>query len=135
MGSEFTNADMSKPNMNDFNYNMSGTVTISDKLCWKIESVCKDENIENENGFSKKIIYVDKNNYLTHKVEYYDVSGELSKVMTIGNYQKQINGRYFAFHMDIKNLQNERKSEMIVEQFQLNSAMNEDSFSTSALEK
>jgi hypothetical protein len=135
MGSEFTNADMSKPNLNDFTYNMQGTVTINDKICWKIESVCKDINVENENGFSKKMAYIEKSNYLTHKVEYYDFDGELHKIMTIGNYQKQSNGKYFAYHMNIENLQNKRKSEMLVEQFQLHSALNEDSFSTSNLDK
>jgi len=135
MGSEFTNADMSKPDLNDFTFKIVGSAEADNNECWKVESVCKDKTIEEENGFSKKIAFIGKNNYLTHKVEYYDPEGELHKIMTIGNYRKQSNGKYFAFLMKIENLHNQRKSSMIVEQFQLGSKLSEDNFSTISLEK
>ena len=50
-------------------------------------------------------------------------------------YEKQKNGKYFAFMMDIENLQNKRKSVMIVDQFQLGSELTESSFSTTNLNK
>lgn len=135
MGSEFTNADMSKPNMDDFVYKLLGSEEVNGKMSWKIETACKDKNITVENGFSKKISYIDKNSYLTYKVEYFDPAGAMHKVMLISNYKKQSNGRHFAFDMEIKNLQNERKSQMVVEKFQLGSKLNEDSFSVSNLDK
>jgi len=135
MGSEFTNADMGKPNLNDFNYKLHGTTEINQKSCWKVEAICKDETIADENGFLSKIAYVEKNTYLTHKAEYYDLNNELYKVMTISNYQKQPNGKYFAYKMEIQNLQNERRSVMLVDGFQLGSTLTEDSFSPTNLDK
>lgn len=135
MGSEFSNADMSKPNMNDFEYKLLGTEEINGKLSWKVESVSKDRNIALENGFSKKVSYIDKNTYLTYKVEYYDLDGSFHKIMHIDNYEKQNNGRYFAYKMDIKNLKNERRSLMVIEKFQPGSKLDENNFSVSSLEK
>jgi len=135
MGSEFTNADMGKPNLNDFNYKLTGTSEIEQKNCWKIESVCKDENIAAENGFKSKIAYIEKNNYLTHKVEYYDQNNELFKIMTISAYKKQTNGKFFAYTMEVRNLQSNRRSVMQVDAFQLGSNLMEEHFSPTNLGK
>lgn len=128
MGSEFTNADMSKPNFDEFNYKNIGEETVDGKLCWKIESACKNEALETENGFSKRVTYIEKNNFLAHKIEYYGLNGVLLRVETINNYQKQPNGSYFAFNMEMKNLQNGRKSVMTIDKFQPSSALPESSF-------
>ena len=135
MGSEFSNADMSMPNLNDFTYNLTGTAEVDGRICWKVESICKDDITAQEIGFRRKLAYIEKNNYLTHKVEYYDLNKDLQRIMTITDYKKQENEKYFAFRMEIKNLQNERKSVMIVDQFQLGSALDENSFSTTILDK
>lgn len=135
MGSEFSNADMSKPNMDNFSYKILGTETINGITCWKIESKCLDEDIEDENGFSRKVAYVDKNSYLTYRVEYYDFDDELLKVMTISDYKKQSNGGYFAYKMEMQNVQSGRKSVMVVNKFQLGSNLTEADFAANALEK
>lgn len=135
MGSEFSNADMSKPNMNDFEYKILGSEEINGKSSWKVEALSKDKNIAVENGFSKKVSYIDKNSYLTYKVEYYDLDGTFHKIMLIDNYKKQNNGKYFAFKMDIQNLKNSRKSLMVIEKFQLGSKLDENNFTVSNLEK
>src|SRR5690606_29003066 len=77
MGSEFTNADMSKPNLNDFNYKILGEATYEGKKCRKIEAIAKDDRIRQENGYSKKISYIDKETDFCYKVEYYDLSDTL----------------------------------------------------------
>jgi hypothetical protein len=133
MGSEFSNADMSKPNMDDFSYTMLGSVNINGKDCWKIEVKCLDEDIEDENGFSRKVLFIEKSTYLAQKVEYYDLDNELHKVMIISDYRKLSNGSFFAYNMAIENLQNKRKSVMKVDRFQMGSSMKESNFSASSL--
>lgn len=133
MGSEFTNADMSKPNLDDFNYKILGEETMDGKLCWKIESRCKTEDLEDEYGFSMQITYIGKENYLAYQIEYYDLDGELLRVQSISDYRKQDNGGYFAFHMDMKNVQTNRRSVLQVDKFQLGSQLPESRFSPNAL--
>ncbi|HNW49902.1 MAG TPA: outer membrane lipoprotein-sorting protein [Prolixibacteraceae bacterium] len=135
MGSEFTNADMSKPNLDEFNYKLLGDETIDGNLCWKVESTCKTEDQQDQYGFSKRVIYVDKANYLTYKMEYYDLSGELSKVESMKEYKKQSNGSYFAFLMEMKNVKNNRRSVMTIDKFQLGSKISEAQFSPAMIEK
>ena len=135
MGSEFTNADMSKPNIDEFNYKILGDETIDGKLCWKIESTCKNETQEEQYGFSKRVTFIEKTNYLAYKIEYYDLSGELLRVESINNYKKQSNGSYFAFNMEMKNVQNNRRSVMTIDKFQLGSNLTEAQFTPVMIEK
>ncbi len=135
MGSEFSNADMSRPNLGQFTHKVLGSATINGKDCWKVESACLDEGIEDQMGFSRKVAFIEKTTYLTQQVEYFDFDGELFKVMTFGNYKKQSNGKYFAFAMEMKNKQNGRSSTIAIDQFQLGSKLAEDYFSTATLEK
>jgi outer membrane lipoprotein-sorting protein len=133
MGTEFSNADMSRPNMDDFSYKLLGSETVNGKDCWKVETKCLNEDIEDQNGFSRKVVYVEKSTYLAQRMEYYDLDDELFKVMTIGDYRKQSNGSYFAYSMTMENLQTNRKSVMQVDKFQLGSSLSESSFSAAKL--
>jgi len=93
------------------------------------------EDIEDENGFSRKVITVEKNTYLTQRVEYYDFDGELLKIMNISDYKKQTNGGYFAFRMDMQNTQSGRRSVLIIDKLQLGSGLSENSFAAATLGK
>lgn len=135
MGSEFTNADMSKPNIDDFNYKVLSSETYKGHSCWKIETVCKNEDIEDENGYSKKIAWIEKETFLCHKVEFYDLSGEIHKAQSIEQYRIQSNNRYFAFYMEMENIQNGRKSVMTINKFQLGSIISEGTFTPAMLDK
>jgi hypothetical protein len=135
MGSEFTNADMSKPNIDDFSYRLLGEETINGKSCWKVESTCKTEELEDQYGFSKRIVYIDKTDYLTYKMDYYDLSGEHAKEEIISEYKKQDNGTYFAFYMEMRNVQNNRRSVMTIDKLQLGSNMSESQFSPAMIEQ
>jgi hypothetical protein len=135
MGSEFTNADMSKPNMNDFQYKILGTETHEGKTCWKIESVCNNESVASENGFSRKVSFIEKGTYLSHKVEFYDLQGKLHKLQFFRQYKKEPSGKYFAYEMEMKNEQNGRRSLMIINKFQTGSNLPESAFTAAMLEK
>ncbi|HNV80497.1 MAG: outer membrane lipoprotein-sorting protein [Tenuifilaceae bacterium] len=135
MGSEFTNADMAKPNLDDFDYKLLGAENIDGKECWKIEATPKNDNVVNENGFSRRVSYIEKNTYLMVRSEFYNKAGKLNKVQILSDYRKQPNGKYFTYSMSMENKLSGRRSEMKVDQFQLGSKLDEGSFSTASLEK
>lgn len=135
MGSEFSNADMSRPNLDDFSYNLLGSETINGRECWKVETVAVSRDIENENGYYKRISYIDKSNYLMHKSELFDRADRPLKVHTLSDYKKQLNGKYFAFSMIMENVRNNRRSEMRIDKFQLGSNLDENSFAVTNLER
>ncbi len=135
MGSEFTNADMSKPNDEDFTNKIVGSEKVNGRDCWKVESEGKTNAIKAENGFSRRVAYIDKANYLCYKIEYFDLRGNLHREQTISEYRKQPDGKYFAFKMSMKNVKNGRVSDMHITKYQPSSSLPESAFAPTALGK
>lgn len=135
MGSEFTNADMSKPNIEDFDYKIISSENINGRASHVIEATPVSQESLQSNGFSKKVSYIDKENYLCYKIEYYDLKGKILKTQTIGDYRPVEGGSYFYYEMEMKNEQNGRKSVLKTEKFKPQSQMTEAQFSPSNLDK
>jgi outer membrane lipoprotein-sorting protein len=133
MGSEFSNSDLSVPETENFDYKILSAEQIEGSDCWKIEASCKNENVSQENGYSKRRMWIDKGSFLTRKMEFYDLKGELHKVQQFTNYRKLPNGKYFAWSMEKDNVQNGRKSFMIVEKFGESTSVPESMFSTAMM--
>jgi hypothetical protein len=132
MGSEFSNADMARPNLDQFTHKLLGSERYNGADCWKVESVCLDPG---QYGFSRKIDWVEKTTYLTQKIEFYDAGGKRFKEMFLKDYRKQPNGKYFCFLLEMKNLQSGRHSVISIDKFQMGSKFAENYFSADNLER
>lgn len=135
MGSEFSNADISAPKLDDYQYQILGEVTFDGKDCWQIESIPINDQIADDLGFSKKVSYVDKVALFTYKNIFYDFDGEVFKEILLSEYEEMDDGKYMVRKMIAINLQNDRKSVMIIDKLQKGSDLTENSFTPAALEK
>ena len=135
MGSEFSNADMSRPNIDYFTYKLLGSETINGKDCWKIEAVAISRDVENENGYFKRVSLIEKSTHLMQRSELFDRADRPLKVHILSDYRKQPNGKYFAFSMEMQNVRSNRRSEMRIDKFQLGSNLDENSFAVANLDR
>ena len=133
MGSEFTNADMSKPSLDDFDYKLLGEETINNVKCWIIEASCKNESIAEQYGYSKKTSYIEKTHVTPQRIEYQNKDNEIIREQTFKDYRRQPSGNYFAFNMEMINKKNNRRSIIITEKLQSGSTLQESFFSASTL--
>ncbi len=136
MGSEFSNANMTAPGLDDFAYILVGEEILNGKLCHLIESVPISSDLEDEYGYSKSVSWVDKNNYLVHQTNYIDFDGEQFKTITNKGFKllDKEKGRYMVTHMYAINKNNKRSSEMIMEQVAVTTT-NKSYFTVAYLEK
>lgn len=108
MSSEFSNADMSTPAINDFrNRHLENS---GNNGQWVIESVPVSDKIADEYGYSKKISYVDADKFQFKKMEFYNFDNKLFKVIEITSTIPLSGGRYFVKDMTAANLLTGRKS-------------------------
>ena len=137
MGSEFSYADMTPLAVEDFTYNILGEEDIIGVLCWIIEITPKDDDIADENGFSKKISYIGKQDYVIRKAEYFDFDEELHKEFTVYEVKEldTKNHKYRLTHMVMENKQNGRQSIMQVEKIQFTPKVKDEYFTTRYLER
>ncbi len=137
MGSEFSYADMTQPELDDFTCKILEEKEINDTNCWVIEMIPKNDDIADENGFSKKVSYIGKKDFVIRKAIYYDLDGELHKELTVLEIKEvdTKNHKYKAIHMVMVNRQNNRKSIFIMEEIQFNPNIKDNYFTTRYLER
>ena len=137
MGSEFTYADMTPPNLEDFNYKKLGEETVEATPCWKIEVVPRDDDIADENGFSKRIVFIGKKDFVIRKAIYRDLDGSLHKELNVREIKEvdTESHKYRPIHMIMVNLQNDRKSILKVDKIQFTPDTKDEYFTTRYLER
>ena len=92
-------------NRKDYDYKLIGEEKKDDKDCYKLEFKAKDE----DNTYSKFLVWIDKSNFLTVAGEFYDEDGELWKQLFIRDIKK--NGKYWtAGEVEMKNLLKDSKT-------------------------
>lgn len=135
MGSEFSNADLTAPTTDEFSYRITVSETVDGTDCWKIESFPLTDEIADETGLSKKIIWIGKKDNVSRKTEFYDPDGDLYKILTCSDIRKIADGKYMAASMQMENVQNGRKSVISMGQIQYNPDVKEEYFTVGYLEK
>lgn len=137
MGSEFSYADMTPPNTDDFQFKILGETEINSLLCWEMEMIPNDEDIADENGFSKRISYIAKKDFAVRKAVYYDLDGTLLKELTVKevklSYPEQ--QKYRPMEMIMVNSQNNRQSILKIDQIEFNPDVKDEYFTTRYLER
>ncbi|MBU2513948.1 outer membrane lipoprotein-sorting protein [bacterium] len=83
MGSDFSNGDVSARDIDDSNYTWLATEKIEFKgknlTVEKIEGSFKDEQMKNDYGYSKSIVWMHIQSGLPFKMELYNLNGQLYK--------------------------------------------------------
>jgi len=136
MGSEFSNANMTAPGLDDFAYILLGTDTYQGKACVMVESIPVNEDLVDEYGYSKSISWIDESSFLVYQIHYFDFDGELFKTITNSDFREldKVNGKYMVTGMKAVNHQNNRSSEMVMEQVSVTST-DKSYFTVAYLEK
>ncbi len=137
MGSEFSYADMTPPNIEDFKYKLLGQEKVDGVQCWKIEIIPLNEDVEDENGFSKKIGFISQKDFTLRKAMFYDFDGELFKILRAKNIKllDKKHKKYRPLYMEAVNKQNGRKSVLKIQKIQFNPNVKNKYFTTSYLER
>jgi len=132
MGSDFSYEDVGSGSfVEDYNATVLGTEEYEEHHCYVLELLPKDpEDI----SYSKLKRWVDKENFYSMKTEYYDVHGDLLKVLYASEFEK-IEGLWTAKRMEMQNVQKGSKTIIVLKEVQLNPEISDSMFTTRQLER
>jgi hypothetical protein len=86
MGTDFTYEDLEAEDLDQFEYKVLRSEPLAQDGknfdCTVIQAVPSNEEKKRESGYSKKISWVDKKEFMTLKIEFYDRRDKLQKVQT-----------------------------------------------------
>ena len=134
MGSDYTYYDIGEPKLGDWTYPEGVADTLDGVACYKITALPATPQIEKDTNYSKLVHWVRKDRMTVIQTEYYDRRGKLLKVLTIPE-MVQLDGVWFQSHLVMKNVQDNRSSEMRFENIEINTGLSADLFSKRQLER
>jgi outer membrane lipoprotein-sorting protein len=137
MGSEFSYADMTLPNLEEYTYKYLGEKVINDVPCYKIEIIPINDEVIDKNGFTKKISFIGKADFVLRKAIYYDLFEEVEKIMIVSSVIEvdKKNHKFRFGRIEIENVKNGRKSISETEQIVFNPNIPDEYFTSRYLEK
>ena len=80
MGTDFTYEDLRPENLALHTYTLAGQDTVDGKDCFVIEALPATDREAADSGYSRRKLWIRKDNYFTVKQEFYDRKGKLEKV-------------------------------------------------------
>lgn len=112
MGTDFTNDDLVKEasSVSDYDHKLLGKETILDKDCYKIEMIPKPSAAI---VWEKVIVWIDSEDFLQLKAEFYDEDGELVNIMNSSEV-KEVGGRKITSKIEMFPVDKEGNSTVIM---------------------
>jgi len=127
MGSDFSYEDMTETAEElekKYQVKLLGEEVFRDVPCYVIEL---ESRIENKTYFFRKI-WVDKETFIGHKIEFSARSGKLLKVMTVGDI-RSFRNRYYPTRVTMEDkLRKNSKTEMVIKTIQFDATIPEGTF-------
>ena len=141
MGSDFSYTDMTKPNLNDYNFKIIKESIVKRKSgnekVWIIQVSPKTQKTIDETGYKKTIVFVRQDNYMITRAKYYLNKDRRYKYMDVKEVQT-IDGIDVATITTMLSKKDKRtlhKTILIRSDVKMNQDLKEEMFVTKTLEK
>ncbi len=137
VGSDFSYGDILLPKVELYKHTLLRVEPLDGQECYVIESIPRDDNVKRDSGYSKKITWVKKDNFLEIKVEYYDTSGRLLKTQNVSDHKlvEPDTQRWIALRREMVNHQTQHKTIFTFDRYEAGVPVAEDAFTTRAIER
>jgi len=131
MGSEFSFEDLSSFEIDKYSYQYLGDEVVSGMDSFRVEQYPTDEN----SGYSKRIVWVDKQEYRIVKVEFYDRKETLLKTLSYNDFRLYLDQYWRANTSTMVNHQNGKSTELKWNNYVFKTGLNESDFSRNSLKR
>jgi outer membrane lipoprotein-sorting protein len=131
MGSEFAFEDLASYEVDKYNYHYLGEETLDGQPMHKLESYPNYEH----SGYSKLISWIDLEHYRVHRIDYYDLRGELLKIHTFTGYRCYSDCFWRADEQLIENQQTGKSTLLRVKKIEIGVPFSDSDFQQSALSR
>lgn len=109
MGSEFAYEDMTSQEVEKYTYKYVREEDLDGKPHFVVERYPVDQ----KSGYTKQIVWVDKGEYIVHKVEFYDRKSELLKTLVLSDYEQYLDTYWRAATMSMVNHQTGKETDLL----------------------
>ncbi|WP_413285934.1 outer membrane lipoprotein-sorting protein [Vibrio sp. MA40-2] len=131
MGSEFAYEDLSSFEIAKYNYNY-----LKDEQVQGMDSfVVEQTPIDSKSGYTKQIVWLDKEHYRPLKVEYFDRKKSLLKTLTLSDYKLYLDKYWRALKLEMVNHQSGKSTILNTSEITFQNGLDDKEFNQNALKR
>jgi outer membrane lipoprotein-sorting protein len=130
MGTDFSYADLDRRDLRESRATAKGDENVGRFACHKVELIPTGA----DPPYARLLLWVQKDNFVTLKLEMYNKAGVLLKTLSTQEVRK-INGRWFIMRSTMKNHQESRSTELIIDKITSRQDIPDGEFTVRNLEK
>jgi len=131
MGSEFAFEDIGSQEVDKYTYKYLRDEPIEGTDTFVMERFPTDKN----SGYTKQIVWIEKERYIAHKVEYYDRKGALLKTLSASGFEQFLDKYWRPTQMDMINHQSGKSTTLQFENYAFKTGLSDKDFAKNALKK
>jgi len=131
MGSEFAYEDLSSQEIEKYNYEYQRDEKFEGEDCFVVERDPVDEN----SGYKRQLIWIDKSEYRPRKIVFYDRKNSLLKTLIFADYKKYLGHIWRPQKMTMKNVQTNKGTILTWSTYKMNTGLKENSFTRNGLKR
>ncbi len=132
MGSEFAYEDISGQEIEKYTYKWLRDEPCDNTQCFVIERYPVDRE---NSGYSRQVVWIDKDEYRTWKVEYYDRKDSLLKTLTMSDYKKYNDQFWRPSRLYMINHQTGKSTELLFSNYRFGVGLREEDFNKNSLKR
>lgn len=131
MGSEFTYEDMASDELEKYDYAWIKDEVIQGVDCYVVENYPRDEM----SGYTKRVVWIDKQDFKTHKVEFYDKKNAKIKTLSFSDFELFLDKHWRAKTHHMINHNNKRGTIIKWEEITFKTGLADKDFSKNSLKR
>ena len=131
MGSEFAYEDLTSQEIDKYTYKHLRDETVDSLDCFVVERIPVDP----KSGYTKQIVWYDKQEYRIRKIEFYDRKADLLKTLTYSSYKQYLDRYWRADEMFMENHQTGKSTELDWKEYAFQTGLSERDFDQNSLKR
>jgi len=135
VGSELSFEDLRRERLDEYSYKLIGEDKIDGQECYVIEAVPKNEKSQKISGYSRREIWIHKDNYINVQVKFYDKNNKMLKYFKASEIRKLSSGDWKAHQIYMENVQTSHKTILEYDDFKINQQIDDQIFSVRYLNR
>ncbi|HEY5995319.1 MAG TPA: outer membrane lipoprotein-sorting protein [Gallionellaceae bacterium] len=137
VGTDFSYGDVIGHKVSEWNYKLLREEQADGFDCYVIEATAKNDKVRDDSGYSKRVIWIRKDNFFAIQGDMWDEAGEPVKKFHMTELREVDPARHKwqAMRLESENLQSGHKTIIQFENYKVNQKVRDDFFTTRYMEK
>ena len=131
MGSEFAFEDLSSQEVEKYTYRYVGDDILDGINCFMLER----DPVDPKSGYTVQIVWIDKEEYIPRKIDFYDRKSSLLKTLTFSNYKQYLDKYWRASEMNMINHQTGKSTRLEWREFKFATGLTDRDFDKNSLKR